>query len=218
MRVTVETKVATRRRILDAARRLFADQGFDATTTRDIARAADIASGTLFNYFSTKEAIVAALADDAAAEALAAAADRLETPGQSLEEDLFTLVAVGLRKLAPLRKHLPALLETYLHPLADAEFQGSGSPLSLRAGHLQAVATLAARHGFADLSPTALHLYWTLYTGVLAFWANDASPRQEDTLALIDDSLNMFAGWLRGTRSAPGDKNEGSPPCPPSPS
>jgi hypothetical protein len=39
-------------------------------------------------------------------------------------------------------------------------------------------------------------LYWTLYTGVLAFWSKDASPRQEDTLALLDQSLAMFVGWL----------------------
>jgi hypothetical protein len=64
-------------------------------------------------------------------------------------------------------------------------------------GHLEAAAALAARHGSGELSPTALQLYWTLYTGVLVFWANDGSPKQEDTLALVDDSLNMFVGWLR---------------------
>jgi hypothetical protein len=39
-------------------------------------------------------------------------------------------------------------------------------------------------------------LYWTLYTGVLAFWASDASPKQENTLALLDESMTMFTGWL----------------------
>jgi hypothetical protein len=39
---------------------------------------------------------------------------------------------------------------------------------------------------------------------VLVFWANDKSPKQEDTLALIDDSLSMFVGWLRDhARAAP---------------
>ena len=42
----------------------------------------------------------------------------------------------------------------------------------------------------------ALQMYWSLYTGLLVFWANDKSPRQEDTLALLDHSLEMFAGWL----------------------
>ena len=42
----------------------------------------------------------------------------------------------------------------------------------------------------------ALQLYWTLYTGVLAFWAKDTSPKQEDTLALLDESMTMFTDWL----------------------
>ena len=40
----------------------------------------------------------------------------------------------------------------------------------------------------------------TLYTGVLVFWAHDKSSRQEDTLALLDESLAMFVGWLNGHR------------------
>jgi hypothetical protein len=119
-----------------------------------------------------------------------------EGKSQTLEEALFALIAAGLRKLKPLRKHLPALLETSLSPLAAAAAP-QGDSTSLRVADLEAVAGLATRHGFDDLSATALQLYWTLYTGVLVFWANDRSPRQEDTLALIDDSLNMFVGWLR---------------------
>ena len=46
------------------------------------------------------------------------------------------------------------------------------------------------------MSPVALQLYWTLYTGVLMFWAKDRSPKQEDTLALIDHSVAMFVAWL----------------------
>jgi AcrR family transcriptional regulator len=198
MRVTAQTKSETRKRILESARRLFAGNGYESTTTRDIAREAGIATGTLFNYFPTKEAIVACLASEAVGDALA------ETEGvaggaETLEEGLFAVVAAGLRKLKPLRKHLPALLETSLSPLAVTVDEESAS---LRAGHLEAVAALAAGHGYGELPPTALQLYWTLYTGVLVFWANDRSPKQEDTLALIDDSVNMFVGWLRGQARA----------------
>lgn len=42
------------RRIEKAARRLFAKKGYDATTTRDIAEAAGIGTGTLFVYFPEK--------------------------------------------------------------------------------------------------------------------------------------------------------------------
>lgn len=40
--------------ILDAAALLFAERGFHRTTTRDIAEAADVAEGTLYNYFTNK--------------------------------------------------------------------------------------------------------------------------------------------------------------------
>jgi AcrR family transcriptional regulator len=198
MRVTAETKVATRQRIVDACRQLFAAKGFEASTTRDIADAAGIASGTLFNYFVTKEAILASLA----AEALAAAQHDYQErndPADSFEEGLFALVSAGLRKLRPLRKHLPVLLETALNPLAAAPADGDGS---FRVQHLEAVARLAKEHGPGELSPLALQLYWTLYTGLLMFWAKDRSAKQEDTLALLDQSLSMFIGWLESERGA----------------
>ena len=193
MRVTAETKAATRQRILEAARQLFATSGFEACTTRQIADAAGIATGTLFNYFATKEAVLASLAAEAVAEAQRDF-DVRSSQDDSLEEELFAFVAAGLRKLKPLRKQLPVLLETALNPLATA---GDDDVPSLRLQHLETVARLTKRHGLGELSPVAVQLYWTLYTGLVTFWAQDRSPKQEDTLALLDESLAMFASWLQ---------------------
>ncbi len=41
-------------KILAAASRLFAEKGFHRTTTKEIAEAADVAEGTLYNYFDNK--------------------------------------------------------------------------------------------------------------------------------------------------------------------
>ena len=193
MRITVEEKNATRQRIVNAAADLFQTHGFDATTTRDIARAAGIATGTLFNYFDTKEAIVTSLATEALGKARLASAK--PTPDGDLEEELFALVAAELRQLKPLRKFITPLLETVLSPLAMSRLNGTGE--SLRVEHLETVAALVSKHGLAEIPPLALQVYWTLYTGVLAFWATDKSPKQEDSLALLDQSLNMFVAWLR---------------------
>ncbi len=196
MRVTAETRAATRQSILEAARKLFAQQGFEAATTRDIARAAGIGVGTLFNYFPTKEAIAVALVGEAWSKAAAAFAGNCSQPADSslsLEEELFAHVAAILRRLRPFRKYLPAVLETSLSPAADADPDSQ----SLRQTHLEIVGRIVCRHGGDDtLTPVALQLYWTLLTGVLAFWAADSSPKQEDTLALLDQSLAMFVGWL----------------------
>jgi AcrR family transcriptional regulator len=56
-----------RRQILAVARVLFAERGFHATTTRDLAAAADINDALIYRYFPDKQAILAALMDEAIA-------------------------------------------------------------------------------------------------------------------------------------------------------
>ena len=51
-------KEETKRKIVAAANGLFKSQGFAATTMEQIAKEADIAKGTLYNYFAVKEAII----------------------------------------------------------------------------------------------------------------------------------------------------------------
>ena len=47
-----------------------------------------------------------------------------------------------------------------------------------------------------------MHLYWTLYLGVLTFWSSDNSPNQEDSLAVLDHSLKAFVATLPAAKSA----------------
>jgi AcrR family transcriptional regulator len=58
-------KARTRAKLLTAARRLFASQGFEQTTIRDVAAQADTALGSFYNYFRTKDELLGALLEDA---------------------------------------------------------------------------------------------------------------------------------------------------------
>ncbi len=202
MRVTAQVQAATRQRILEVAQELFASQGFDATTTRDIAKYAGIATGTMFNYFSSKEAVVGSLAAEALAD-LEVDFNGSDREGSSLEEDLFAFVAAGMRKLKPLRKHLPLVLGSALNPVSS---MGEDESCRLRVLQLETLAQLAHKHGLKPLPSMALEMYWSLYAGLLLFWANDTSPRQEDTLALLDHSLEMFVSWLTHSSTKPQEK------------
>lgn len=51
-------KQETRERIAEAARRLFAQRGFEQVPVAEIAAAADVSTQTVFNYFPTKEDLV----------------------------------------------------------------------------------------------------------------------------------------------------------------
>src|SRR5689334_14518934 len=61
-----QTKVQNRELILEAARQVFAELGFGATTVRDIIRATPLASGTFYNYFKSKEEVFQAIQDELA--------------------------------------------------------------------------------------------------------------------------------------------------------
>src|SRR5215470_10776205 len=75
--------------IIQAVRRVFAEKGFDGTTTRELARAAGVSEALLFKHFPNKEALYSAMqlscchAQDPALERL-----------WSLEPSTSTLVAI----------------------------------------------------------------------------------------------------------------------------
>jgi AcrR family transcriptional regulator len=55
----------TRRRIIDAARRAFAAEGFAAATNRGIAMASGVTTGAVYHHFGSKEALYLAVYTDA---------------------------------------------------------------------------------------------------------------------------------------------------------
>jgi AcrR family transcriptional regulator len=63
-----QNKAENRAAILDAAREVFAELGYDAAGVRDVIRRTDLASGTFYNYFPDKEAVFRAVVDASAQE------------------------------------------------------------------------------------------------------------------------------------------------------
>jgi AcrR family transcriptional regulator len=55
-------KLETRQGLLEAALALFRAKGYEATTVEEITERADVAKGTFFNYFPSKEALLGELA------------------------------------------------------------------------------------------------------------------------------------------------------------
>jgi AcrR family transcriptional regulator len=75
-------KEQTRQLIADTARRLFAERGFEAVTVAEVARVANVAEKTVFNYFPTKEELFYSRLEAFEEELLAAVRGR--SPGESI--------------------------------------------------------------------------------------------------------------------------------------
>ncbi|MGH1421415.1 MAG: TetR/AcrR family transcriptional regulator [Hyphomonas sp.] len=86
------SKAANRRAILEAGRLVFARIGFEACTVRDIIRETELASGTFYNYFKSKEEVFEAIAEDSALrfrERLTAVRARTDTLEGYIREAFF---------------------------------------------------------------------------------------------------------------------------------
>ena len=77
-----------RRAIIRAVRRVFAERGFDGTTTKALADAAGVSEALLFKHFPNKEALFAAMQQSCCSEQDLATCERL----QALEPSASTLV------------------------------------------------------------------------------------------------------------------------------
>src|SRR5262245_16256262 len=58
-----KSKAANREAIMASAAKVFSELGFQAATVRDIVRGTDLAAGTFYNYFKSKEDVYEALED-----------------------------------------------------------------------------------------------------------------------------------------------------------
>lgn len=92
--------------VLDAAARVFGELGYRATTTNDIARAAGVSVGSLYQYFPNKDALLVGLYEqhlDTAAAAMrpAVSASVQVSPAEWVNAVVAALVAVNDGDLAP---------------------------------------------------------------------------------------------------------------------
>lgn len=85
-------KALRHERILDAALQLFREAGYDAVRTEDIAAAADVSVGTLYNYFENKGDLLLALVTLEVEEVLEQGGAVVTSPPADIAEALNWLI------------------------------------------------------------------------------------------------------------------------------
>lgn len=94
----------TRERIENEALTLFLERGFDNTTIEDITEAADVSKRSFFDYFPSKEDVVAAWQDSFASELIGAVA--AQPPDASLVEVIEAAINAALHAAISDPRHL----------------------------------------------------------------------------------------------------------------
>lgn len=109
-----DRRVAARRaQILQAAEVVFAAKGFHGATTREIAQAADVSEGTLYNYFANKRDLFIGLMDSRTDVLIGSIA---EVQAGSVEGAMVQLLAGQLTRMRTHRQFRLFLQEARLDP------------------------------------------------------------------------------------------------------
>ena len=193
-------KETTKSRIVAAALALFQVKGFDATTTKAIARKARVAEGTVFNYFPTKEDIALHFMEQEVEHAMATVRADVRLRKAPIEEKLFALVQTQLEFLAPHERFIGAAFVQALRPGSKLGlFSPSAQELQCRyLAFVQELVDEAIRRG--ELSAAGWwtpHVFWIYYLGILRYWLHDTSSCKQQTLAFLDRSLSIGVAVLR---------------------
>lgn len=147
-----EQKQRTRERIIAAARKLFADPGYEATTIRMIAAEAGVAAGSVFTTFASKEDVLFAITGELFEEV----ADRVQarvagTRGTVRERVKFFMCEV----IAAMEQRLPLMMIHFgLSWRWSHEIEGQRPN---HVGNILGSAAALLREGVAsgEISPTA---------------------------------------------------------------
>ena len=199
MKTTKSQQEQSRRAVIRAAADLITEQGYEATTMKQIARAAAIGDATIYKYFPSKEKLLIGYYELLINDVLASTASIAELDQYTLHERLQLLVdgvlesmladrefveitktIVGKSPLLMMREAMPGqqVLKQQVATLLDeAEHRGDIAPCNFK----QMIAGFFADYLFA----------------VVIYWLKDESEEFSDTTQLVELTLAVFVLMLK---------------------
>ena len=182
----------TRAAIVEAALRLFRENGYEASTMRAIAQQAGVSTGNAYYYFSSKEELIQEFYLRNYAEHLAACRAVLDA-----ETDFAARLRGTLRALIDVLSPYHDFAATFYKNAAEPS-----SPLSPFSSESSPArdASIALYREVADGSSARIDrevreqlpdLLWLYSLGIVLFWVHDTSPACAKTYRLIDATVPL---------------------------
>lgn len=188
----------TRLHILNTALELFRERGFDETTMRDIAVAAEVATGAAYYYFRSKDDLAMAfylrMAEDSR-QVLPIALGQT----RDFKKALHIIVEQKLEQFVDHRRFITALYRVAAEPSSLL------SPFGSETKEIREEAIgwfrlaidgskITVPGEFAESLP---RLLWLYQMGTVMFWIYDKSPGQERTHRFVDNTIDLIVQGLR---------------------
>ncbi len=182
----------TRERITQAAWALFAEQGYEKTTMRAIAKRAGISLGAAYHYFPSKDFMVLELYTHLQTNRR----EDLEiicAPHQTPQARVCAVMEHSLQILAPHRAVLMRLASAAMEPNSPLSPFGKETAASRQSAvsmfHVALEPHLPTFH--ASMRPVLPRFIWLVWMGVVLFWLHDKSPAQQKTVRLVQRGIPM---------------------------
>lgn len=190
-----------RQLILEAAVRVFARQGYEASPVGDIAKEAGVAYGLVYHYFGSKDAVLEAVFREAWGRLLAAVALAEET-GQNAAEQLSLVVKIVLRTW----RDDPDLVRLLVREVTRSpHIQDELDEIGQAFASLERIVRRGQAGGTFRLDLDPRLAAWMLYGSleeVLTGWVLGQLP--DDTAAVASAEREVIATIVGGFRSSVG--------------
>jgi TetR/AcrR family fatty acid metabolism transcriptional regulator len=184
-----------RRQILDAAVRVFARQGYEASPVGDVAKEAGVAYGLVYHYYGSKEAVLEAVFREAWGRLLAAVA-LAEQTGADAGEQLTLVVKIVLRAW----RNDPDLVRLLVREITRSpHIQDELDEIGQAFASLERIIRRGQDEGTFRRDVDARLAAWMLYGSleeVLTGWVLGQLP--DDAAAILSAEREVTAGVVGG--------------------
>lgn len=188
-------------RILNAAINAFADKGFEATRTREIAERAGIAEGTIFRYFPNKNAILESMVPLLIRVLQPKIGKPIEdilnlNPEMPIDRILVAVLKDRLQMIHDNGRFIKSVLPSLIHraPLMQQLRQ---SLLPLIEGYVVQVVERGKARGELDKSVDARLAMTQLFGFVLAYSATQSANPEREARDVEQFVESLMAGWRK---------------------
>jgi AcrR family transcriptional regulator len=193
VKISAEQKKECRKAILDAAVDIVIEKGLKASSMRAIARKAGVGDATIYNYFSSKEALVYGYYRDAITEAVQSLASISDFSAFNLNEKIQTLMETILENFLGDREFVDqTFASVFFTPIPSSK-----DIKEIRSVFVQAVEDFislsvdSAEIPELMLRDLVYQCVWDFFIAATLYWLKDDSDQFTNTTVFLEKSIDL---------------------------